>query len=234
MRGPTLSERISRSQSIRSASVRCGCAGCSRVHAAPPAWINLEVWGRGLNAVACRAIAGRRLSPALPRRADASVTSVLPGHRRRAVDTGNTPMISLAELQRRIDSGELSPRPRSPSRCEAIDAQDKTIGAFVCRAENVRAAEHRPAARHRGRHQGHHRYRGFSDRNGLGDLPGLAAARGCAGRDAAEAGRRHHHRQDHDHGVRRRTIRPRRSIRTITVTRRADRRRARRRRSAPA
>ena len=30
--------------------------------------------------------------------------------------------------------------PRSPSRCEAIEAHDKTIGAFVCRAEDVRAA----------------------------------------------------------------------------------------------
>ncbi len=33
---------------------------------------------------------------------------------------------------------------RSPSRCEAIEAHDKTIGAFVCRAENVRAASTGP------------------------------------------------------------------------------------------
>ena len=43
------------------------------------------------------------------------------------------PMISLAELQRRIDSGELSPDAAIAQSREAIDAQDKTIGAFVCR-----------------------------------------------------------------------------------------------------
>ena len=49
-------------------------------------------------------------------------------------------MISLAELQRRIDSGELSPDAAIAQSREAIDAQDKTIGAFVCRSENPRAA----------------------------------------------------------------------------------------------
>ena len=48
-------------------------------------------------------------------------------------------MISLAELQRRIDSGELSPDAAIAQSREAIDAQDKTIGAFVCRSENPRA-----------------------------------------------------------------------------------------------
>src|ERR1700730_16830304 len=50
------------------------------------------------------------------------------------------PMISLAELQRHIDSGELSPEAASARSCDAIDAQDKTIGAFVCRSEKPRAA----------------------------------------------------------------------------------------------
>src|SRR6202030_1888558 len=50
------------------------------------------------------------------------------------------PMISLAELQRHIDSGELSPEAAIARSCDAIDAQDKTIGAFVCRSENPRAA----------------------------------------------------------------------------------------------
>jgi Asp-tRNA(Asn)/Glu-tRNA(Gln) amidotransferase A subunit family amidase len=50
------------------------------------------------------------------------------------------PMISLAELQRRIDSGELSPDAAIARSCEAIDAQDKTIGAFVSRSESPRAA----------------------------------------------------------------------------------------------
>jgi Asp-tRNA(Asn)/Glu-tRNA(Gln) amidotransferase A subunit family amidase len=48
-------------------------------------------------------------------------------------------MISLAELQRRIDSGELSADAAIAQSVEATDAHDKTIGAFVCRAENLRA-----------------------------------------------------------------------------------------------
>jgi len=49
-------------------------------------------------------------------------------------------MISLADLQRRIASGELSADAALAQSREAIEAQDKTIGAFVCRADNVRAA----------------------------------------------------------------------------------------------
>ncbi len=48
-------------------------------------------------------------------------------------------MISLAELQRRIESGDLSADAAIAQSVEAIDAHDKTIGAFVCRAENLRA-----------------------------------------------------------------------------------------------
>jgi Asp-tRNA(Asn)/Glu-tRNA(Gln) amidotransferase A subunit family amidase len=54
------------------------------------------------------------------------------------------PMISLAELQRRIDSGDLSADAAITRSLEAIGAHDKTIGAFVCRAENVRAASAGP------------------------------------------------------------------------------------------
>jgi Asp-tRNA(Asn)/Glu-tRNA(Gln) amidotransferase A subunit family amidase len=50
------------------------------------------------------------------------------------------PMISLAELQRRIAQGDLSPEAAIAQSLEAIDAQDKTIGAFVGRAESPRAA----------------------------------------------------------------------------------------------
>jgi Asp-tRNA(Asn)/Glu-tRNA(Gln) amidotransferase A subunit family amidase len=50
------------------------------------------------------------------------------------------PMISLADLQRRIDSGELSSDKALAGSLEAIDAGEKRIGAFVCRAENPRAA----------------------------------------------------------------------------------------------
>ena len=54
------------------------------------------------------------------------------------------PMISLAELQRQIDSGELSADAAIAQSREAIEAHDKTIGAFVCRTENVRAASAGP------------------------------------------------------------------------------------------
>jgi Asp-tRNA(Asn)/Glu-tRNA(Gln) amidotransferase A subunit family amidase len=53
-------------------------------------------------------------------------------------------MISLAELQRRIDSGGLSAAAAIAQSVEAIDAQEKTIGAFVCCAENPRAASEGP------------------------------------------------------------------------------------------
>jgi Asp-tRNA(Asn)/Glu-tRNA(Gln) amidotransferase A subunit family amidase len=53
-------------------------------------------------------------------------------------------MISLAELQRRIDSGALSPEAAITQSLEAIGAHDKTIGAFVCRAETVGAASAGP------------------------------------------------------------------------------------------
>src|SRR6266849_10428749 len=49
-------------------------------------------------------------------------------------------MISLAELQHRIDSGDLSPDKTISQSLEAIGARDKSIGAFVCHAENARAA----------------------------------------------------------------------------------------------
>jgi Asp-tRNA(Asn)/Glu-tRNA(Gln) amidotransferase A subunit family amidase len=53
-------------------------------------------------------------------------------------------MISLAELQRRIDSGELSADAAIAQSVEAIDAHEKTIGAFVCRAETLSAASAGP------------------------------------------------------------------------------------------
>jgi Asp-tRNA(Asn)/Glu-tRNA(Gln) amidotransferase A subunit family amidase len=53
-------------------------------------------------------------------------------------------MISLAELQRRIDSGQLSVDAAIAQSIEATDALEKKIGAFVCRAENVRPASSGP------------------------------------------------------------------------------------------
>jgi Asp-tRNA(Asn)/Glu-tRNA(Gln) amidotransferase A subunit family amidase len=50
-----------------------------------------------------------------------------------------TPLISRADLQRRIDSGELSAQMAIAQSCAAIDALDRTIGAFVNRTDNVPA-----------------------------------------------------------------------------------------------
>src|SRR5258705_722635 len=54
------------------------------------------------------------------------------------------PMMSLAERQRRVDSGDLSADAAITQSLEAIGAYDKTIGAFVCRNEAVRAANAGP------------------------------------------------------------------------------------------
>ncbi len=48
-------------------------------------------------------------------------------------------MLSLAEFQRRIESGDLSADAAIAQSLEAIDAQEKNIGAFVCRAGDARA-----------------------------------------------------------------------------------------------
>jgi Asp-tRNA(Asn)/Glu-tRNA(Gln) amidotransferase A subunit family amidase len=49
------------------------------------------------------------------------------------------PMLSLAELQRRIESGDMAADAAIELSLEAIDAHEITIGAFVCRTENARA-----------------------------------------------------------------------------------------------
>ena len=49
-------------------------------------------------------------------------------------------MISLTDLQHRIDAGDLASEAALAQSLEAIDAQERTIGAFVCRSENPRAA----------------------------------------------------------------------------------------------
>ena len=48
-------------------------------------------------------------------------------------------MISLANLQRRIDAGDLSAEAALAQSLDAIAAHEKAIGAFVCRDENARA-----------------------------------------------------------------------------------------------
>jgi Asp-tRNA(Asn)/Glu-tRNA(Gln) amidotransferase A subunit family amidase len=53
-------------------------------------------------------------------------------------------MMPLAELQRRIEQGELTADAAINQSCEAISAHEKTIGAFVCRTEAARAASAGP------------------------------------------------------------------------------------------
>src|SRR5579871_5471157 len=53
-------------------------------------------------------------------------------------------MISLTDLQRRIDKGELTPDAALAQSLEAIDAQEKTIGAFAHRASSPRAQQQGP------------------------------------------------------------------------------------------
>jgi Asp-tRNA(Asn)/Glu-tRNA(Gln) amidotransferase A subunit family amidase len=53
-------------------------------------------------------------------------------------------MISLADLQRRIEHGELSADAAIAQSQEAIAAHEKVIGAFVCRDENPLAASAGP------------------------------------------------------------------------------------------
>jgi Asp-tRNA(Asn)/Glu-tRNA(Gln) amidotransferase A subunit family amidase len=53
-------------------------------------------------------------------------------------------MMSLAELQRRIDRGDLLAEDAIAQSCEATDALDNTVGAFVCRVKDVHAASAGP------------------------------------------------------------------------------------------
>jgi Asp-tRNA(Asn)/Glu-tRNA(Gln) amidotransferase A subunit family amidase len=53
-------------------------------------------------------------------------------------------MISLSKLQRRIAAGELSPNAALSQSLDAIEAQEKTIVAFACRAEHPRAQDKGP------------------------------------------------------------------------------------------
>src|SRR3984893_4036689 len=54
------------------------------------------------------------------------------------------PMISLAGLQRRIDSSDLSPDAAIAQSLEAIGARDKAIGAFICHDQKAGAASKGP------------------------------------------------------------------------------------------
>src|SRR4051812_16961697 len=54
------------------------------------------------------------------------------------------PMISLADLQRRMAKGELSADAAIAQSMEAIAAQEKALGAFVCHNPAARAAKEGP------------------------------------------------------------------------------------------
>ena len=115
-------------------------------------------------------------------------------------------MISLAELQRRIDAGDLSADAAIAQSLEAIRAHEKPIGAFVCRNENARAQGVGPL---RGiavgikdimdtadfpTEMGSPIYRGFRPRgDGFQRLGNCCVGGKFAGRDAAlEIGKRDH------------------------------------------
>src|SRR5881227_3353857 len=141
-------------------------------------------------------------------------------------------MISLSELQRRIDSGDLSGDAAIAHSLQAIDALDKTIGAFVCRAENVRASIDGPL---RGIAVG------VKDIIDTADLPTEMGSKIYQGRrpraDAPvvmmlkQAGASVMGKTTTTGFAR--AIRPPRSIRVTQIIRRADRRQVRRRRSRP-
>src|SRR6185295_18804487 len=138
------------------------CGWCSSVHAAPNAaeWINLREWGRGVCPSSFRDALGAGPESARPivvmdsglarfcsPRNDEWGACPIPV---RSVERcpvslqGTMPMMSLAELQRRIDSGDLSADAAISQSREAIGARDKSIGAFVCLDENARAANAGP------------------------------------------------------------------------------------------
>jgi Asp-tRNA(Asn)/Glu-tRNA(Gln) amidotransferase A subunit family amidase len=64
----------------------------------------------------------------------------MPGTRPGMTERKHRPMISLAELQRRIDAGDLASEAALAQSLAAIDAHEKTVRAFVCRTENPRVA----------------------------------------------------------------------------------------------
>jgi Asp-tRNA(Asn)/Glu-tRNA(Gln) amidotransferase A subunit family amidase len=53
-------------------------------------------------------------------------------------------MISLADLKRRIDKGEISPDAALAQQVAAIEAQEKAIGAFAFRADKLQAQQEGP------------------------------------------------------------------------------------------
>src|SRR6202008_1748870 len=115
VRGPMLSERISRRRLSRSVSERC------------VPWVRSCMRGQLRSTETCD-------------QASWFSCSTLRGFVKLAQKDPS--MISLADLQRRIAKGELSADAAIARSLEAIAAQDKAIGAFVCH----RIAAHAPSA----------------------------------------------------------------------------------------
>ncbi|MCK1590238.1 hypothetical protein IVB04_24380 [Bradyrhizobium sp. 169] len=61
-----------------------------------------------------------------------------------AISARSAVIISLSDLKRRIDNGELSPETALSQSFAAIEAHEENIGAFVCRVKGPRAANKRP------------------------------------------------------------------------------------------
>jgi Asp-tRNA(Asn)/Glu-tRNA(Gln) amidotransferase A subunit family amidase len=105
-------------------------------------------------------------------------------------------MISLADLQRRIDAGDLSADAAIAQSLEATHALEKSIGAFVCHDPGARAQSAGPL---RGIAVG------IKDIMDTADFPtemGSPIYRGHRSRGDAEAGGCDYRGQDHDHGIR--------------------------------
>src|SRR5262245_33396919 len=92
---------------------------------ATPAWSNLGAWGRGVIPFQCFA----------PPRHDGRPTPIL---------VEDSSVISLADLQRRIDQGPLSPEAALKQALDAIAENEKAIGAFASLAQNPRAQKTGP------------------------------------------------------------------------------------------
>ena len=82
-------------------------------------------------------------------------------------------MIWLADLQRRIESGELSADAAIAQSVEAIDAQEKAHRRVCLPCPKTPSRKAPARCRHRLRHEGHHRHRRPSDRDGFPDLSGF-------------------------------------------------------------
>src|SRR5262249_4390618 len=101
--------------------------------------INRSAWGRG----AMSPCHGRTIaqSPSLIALCRLWAPLKAPGDNN---DNEETPMISLADLKRRIDKGELTPDAALAQSFAAIEAQEKDIGAFVSHAPRPRAQQEGP------------------------------------------------------------------------------------------